>query len=35
MQQAANNTKEQFATTPDLKSQFTNAIIRGWPRKPP
>jgi type I restriction enzyme R subunit len=27
MQQAANNTKEQFASSPDLQSELTNAII--------
>lgn len=27
MQQAANNTKEQFATFPDLNSELTSAII--------
>ena len=27
LQQAANNTKEQFANSPDLKTELTNAII--------
>ena len=27
MQQAANNSKEQFANSPDLKSQLLNAIM--------
>jgi type I restriction enzyme R subunit len=27
MQQATNNTKEQFANSPDLKSELLNAII--------
>ncbi|MBL9080811.1 MAG: hypothetical protein JNK76_03340 [Planctomycetales bacterium] len=27
-QQAANNTKEQFANSPDLKTELMNAIIR-------
>ena len=26
-QQAANNTKEQFATSPDLDTELTNAIV--------
>ncbi len=29
-QQAANNTKEQFATSPDLKNQLTNAIMAAY-----
>ena len=27
-QQAANNTKEQFANSPDLKTELMNAIVR-------
>lgn len=29
-QQAANNTKEQFATSPDLKAELQNAIIASY-----
>lgn len=30
VQQAANNTKEQFANSPDLRSELTNAIMAAY-----
>ena len=34
-QQAANNTKEQFANSPDLKTELLNAIMGALERTPP
>ena len=34
-QQAANNTKEQFANSPDLKTELMNAIMGALTRTPP